>query len=136
MDESTYLRLRRWLREPATTPSQPSASVNLRDQENRPRPAGLTFGDGSIDGKTGKVSVRATLPNPDDEVVVGEWAVARFPMPVPRKVLAVPKSAVGSFGPSWVFVANEKGELTQRRVTPGIEVGNFIVIDGGLQADD
>jgi membrane fusion protein, multidrug efflux system len=86
---------------------------------------------------TRSIQVTLSLPNGDERLRGGQYAVARVQLDDPEPRLTVPKTAlVGSNGQQQVWVI-EKGELKRRLVTTGrVDAeGGRVEILGGIGAD-
>lgn len=96
----------------------------------------ITAIDSGIDEGTRSVSVRATLPNPDDLLRPGMFARVQTLMPEERTVVVVPRTAISynTYG-DFVYVVtdSEDGQRIVRRrtVTTGTtQSGNVEIIEG------
>lgn len=86
---------------------------------------------------TRSIQVALALPNPDERLRGGQYAVARVQLDDPEPRLTVPKTAlVGSDGQQQLWVI-EKGELKRRLVTTGrvdADAGRVEIL-GGIGAE-
>lgn len=95
-----------------------------------------------VDAATRMIEVQATLPNPQGQLAAGMFVNVRIARAAPRKVSAVPASAViyASFGNSiYVVEPAEAGEgfiATQKFVRLGERRGDFIEVIEGLELGD
>lgn len=92
----------------------------------------VNFTDSTVDPRTGNVTARAVFPNPDREVVAGQFVRVRLRIQHLENVFAVDPQAVGQ-GPSGptVFVVDADGVARVRAVELGPLVqGRQVVLDG------
>lgn len=96
----------------------------------------LDFTDSTIDPRTGGVSARAVFPNPNGEVVPGQFVRVRVLVQELDDVFLIPQEAVGqgTEGPR-VFVV-EEGQAHVRHVELGPIVDNRQVVLSGLESGD
>ncbi|WP_416140055.1 efflux RND transporter periplasmic adaptor subunit [Halomonas sp. HK25] len=108
----------------------------------------IDFTDSTIDPRTGSVSARAVFPNPNGDVVPGQFVRVRVLVQELDDVFLVPQEAVGQ-GPSGprIFVVEddqahardvELGPIVDNRqvVLAGLEAGDRIVISGLVTLQD
>lgn len=108
------------------------ATLVLPDGSTYPRPGEVDFTDRIIDPQTGTVSARAVFPNPDRQVVPGEFVRVRIAVQQLENVYRIDQVAVsqGSEGPQ-VFVVDEEDTAHARPVRLGPEVdGDQVVLEG------
>lgn len=97
----------------------------------------LLFSDITVDESTGMVSIRASFPNPERELLPGTFVRARVPQAVSDHALAVPQQAVlRTNSGAMVMVVNEKGIVETRSVTTPSSYGDKWIIGSGLKAGD
>jgi multidrug efflux system membrane fusion protein len=97
----------------------------------------LALVDNEIDQATGTMRLKATFPNPNNQLWPGQFINIHLLLRTDRNVLAVPSSAV-QHGPSGLYVYRVKPDRTVE--AQPIEVGpngdHVTVVTGGLQARD
>jgi len=96
----------------------------------------LTFLDNTVDRNTGTIVARATIANPDHNLLPGEFVHVRLHVADRPDTLLVPQVALGSsqLG-KYVYVA-DNGKAQQRMVSIGETYGDRIVITKGVTAGD
>ncbi len=96
----------------------------------------VNFIDVSVDQATDTVLVRASIPNPDDILIDGQFVRVSLDTGAPVEKVVVPQAALlaDQQGP-YVF-AVENGKAVIRRVKLGEDVGANISIDSGLKAGE
>lgn len=99
-----------------------------------------------VDTDTRNFLVRARLPNPEQRLRPGQFGQVQLSLPGSRDVLAVPRTAINysSYGTS-VFVVRPREnppedqpdlEVTQRFVSVGDALGDYIAVTDGLTAGE
>src|SRR5699024_6404475 len=97
----------------------------------------IDFTASTLDPRTGTVSARAVFPNPDHEIVPGQFVRVRVELQKFEDIIAIPESAVGeaSEGPV-VYVVDDESKARARVVELGpVTDGKQILLDG-LEAGD
>ena len=108
--------------------------VKLANGKEYPHPGVWNFTDVQVNQQTDTLIMRATLPNPERQLVDGEFATVVVKERKEQPRLVVPQAALqldqaGSF----VLVVNSDNKVEMRRVTPGPQDGADIVITDGLK---
>lgn len=126
-------------------PSGDTATVTIlrEDGSAHPQPGTLLFTDITVDESTGSVSLRAEVPNPERNLLPGEFVRARLPQAVVADGITVPQQAVRrtAQGANVVVVDAEQnaevrpvvvGQAVGDRwlVTEGLHEGDQVVVDG------
>lgn len=97
----------------------------------------VDFTASTLDSRTGTVSARAVFPNPDYEIVPGQFVRVRIQLQTLEQVFTVPESAVGQGSDgARVFVVGEDNTVSSRTVELGPVVDDQQVITGGLSSGD
>jgi membrane fusion protein (multidrug efflux system) len=134
-------RLRRALRSGAMAPTSGADAVAVtilrEDGSEHPQPGTLLFTDVTVDRSTGAVALRAEVPNPEGDLLPGEFVRARIPQAVLNDVLTVPQQAVSRKPDgATVLVVGADGLVAVRPVEVGDAVGDAWLITKGLAAGD
>jgi membrane fusion protein (multidrug efflux system) len=97
----------------------------------------LNFRDTTVDPKTGTIQARAQFPNPDAEVLAGEFVRLRIRGATHPNAILIPQRAMvqGPTGQN-VYVLTESGKADLRAVTVGETRGENIIVVDGLVAGD
>src|SRR6266571_479065 len=139
-DERSYLKAMRLLHGGERTNGREGrqpAYVGLADEEAFPHQGYIDFVDNRLDAKTGTITGRAVLPNPDLLLVPGLFARVRLPAGSKYKALLLPPEAVGSdLSQQFVFVVDTQNLAQYRKVAMGPIIDGLRVIRDGLQPDD
>jgi multidrug efflux system membrane fusion protein len=120
----------------ATTQSSASATTRPRTREG-PRQGVLTFLDNTVQGSTGTVHVRATVPNADRYFWPGQFIKVRLVLTTLKDAVLIPAGAtqIGQTGP-FVFVVTAQSTADMRPVQLGQRQGELIVIESGVSAGE
>jgi len=104
----------------------------------QPRYSGtLTFLDNTVDRNTGTITARATIDNPNEELLPGQYVQVRLHLTDRPDALLVPQVALASSQLGrFVYVATDNGTAEQRFIETGALIGDQIVVKKGLQPGD
>ena len=110
--------------------------VRLPD-EPKPEIGQLTFLDNSVQGSSGTVLLRATVPNPARHLWPGQFVNVRLVLATLPKAVLVPTAAPqdSAKGP-FVYVVKEDSTAELRPVKLGQRQGDSVVIEEGLQSGE
>ena len=97
----------------------------------------IHFTDMAVDPSTGAVSLRATFPNPNRELLPGMFVRVRFPEAVAKNVIRVPQRAVQA-GPQgqFVMVVGAENKVAPMPVKTGSMAGSDFIITEGLKGGE
>ena len=131
------LRLRRELEsgkfKRASGPDSASVKVILEDGSVYDQPGKLLFSDVTVDPGTGQVTLRAEVPNPDGQLLPGQYVRARLAQAELPAGILLPQQAVTRGGPQGdtVLVVGPDHKPTPRTVKIGSQEGaDWVVLDG------
>ena len=101
----------------------------------KPEIGQLTFLDNSVQGSSGTVMLRATVPNPARHLWPGQFVNVRLVLATLPKAVLVPAAAPqdSAKGP-FVYVIKEDSTAELRPVKLGQRQGELVVVEQGLQA--
>jgi membrane fusion protein (multidrug efflux system) len=96
----------------------------------------LNFASSTVDQSLGTVQLRAEFPNPQLEILPGQFATVHVEAGT-QSVVAVPQTAVlqGDLG-RFVWVVDSGGKAAQRPVQVGTWVGTDWIINSGVNVGD
>ncbi|MDE7347193.1 MAG: efflux RND transporter periplasmic adaptor subunit [Muribaculaceae bacterium] len=112
-------------------------TITLADGSAYPYRGIVDFADPVVDTKSGTISVRAEMPNPDGCLLPGEKTKVNVLLDVLEDTMTVPAVAVqrGKDG-NFVYVVSSEGRVEKRRVSLGDTVGKLTVVKGGLSVGE
>jgi len=108
--------------------------VRLPDGQEYPHPGVWNYTDPQVDQQTDTVTVRGTLPNPDRQLVDGQFVTVLVRERAQQPRLVIPQAAlqVDQAG-SYVMVVGGDHKAEIRRVKTGPEQQADVVIESGLK---
>ena len=112
---------------------EPYVTITMADKSVYKYKGLVDFADPLVDAKSGTFSVRAEIPNPDRELLPGQFTNVKVLLDVRENAVAVPTKAIiieksGSF----IFVMKRGGIVEKRFIQTGPEVENTTVVERGL----
>lgn len=114
-----------------------TAEVRLPDAVNDPVTGQLTFVDNAVQNETGQVTLRATLPNPDQRFWPGRFVNVRLVLSTMQGAVLIPVTAPQmSANGSYVYVVKQDSTAEQRPVSLGQRQGDLIVVEKGVAAGE
>ena len=130
LSEAEYARLR------SLGEKDIQIAVELADGRTYAEKGRLNFAGSTVDGTTGTVQMRAELPNPQGELLPGQYLRVRV-IAGTEQAIVVPQTAVmqnetGRF----VWIAGADGKAAPRSIRAGQWLGEGWVVHEGLQAGD
>ncbi len=114
-----------------------SVSLQLADGSIFPHSGVVNFASPTLDPKTGSMVVRAQFPNPDGELLPGQFVEAIVSGAYRPDAIFVPQESVfqGRKG-MYVFVINSDNTVSAREVEAGDWYKNYWIISAGLKAGE
>jgi multidrug efflux system membrane fusion protein len=111
----------------ATRPTTQSSRAAAREGT-------LTFLDNAVQGNTGTVRLRATVPNPDRYFWPGQFVNVRLILATKKDAVLVPVVAqqIGQQG-AYVYVVKPDQTAEVRPITPGQRQADMLVVEKGLE---
>ncbi|CAM3779646.1 efflux RND transporter periplasmic adaptor subunit [Vibrio aerogenes] len=112
--------------------------LSLDDGTQISQEATLQFTDVTVDEKTGTVSLRALLPNPDRMLLPGLYVRADVPVEQRSSAILVPQAAVSRDvrGNAHVMVVSQDNKAENREIVANRVVGTSWLVESGLKAGD
>ncbi len=111
--------------------------VGLQTETGYPHAGTLDYVAPMVSAGTGTLSARAVFPNKDFVLLPGSFVRLRLPLQHNVPALLVPDVAVGADQAGrYVLVVGPDDLVAERRVQPGVLMGQMRVIDSGLKPDD
>jgi membrane fusion protein, multidrug efflux system len=140
IDERTVLRLRQMiLAGEMSLPTEQKLEVqlSLADETSFSLRGIIDFTDNALDPHTGTLRARATIDNHNLLLLPGLIVRCRMPIGKARNGLFIPEEALGSDqGQRFLFVLNDKDEVDYRRVSVGMQMSGWRLVEGEIAKDD
>ena len=132
------LRLRRDFASGKLQDGTASVQLVLEDGSVYPQPGKLAFSDVTVDSSTGMVLLRATVANPQRELLPGMFVRARLSQGVRRNAILVPQAAVSrnQKGEPTGLLVGQDGKAQLRVIRTSQTVGANWLVDDGLKIGD
>jgi multidrug efflux system membrane fusion protein len=114
-----------------------TAEVTIGDDATLRFAGTLSFLDNQVDHATGSITARATIANPQQNLLPGQYARVRLHVGEQPDALLVPEVAIGSSQLGrYVYLVGKDDKAEQRIVTLGRTYGDLIVVEQGLAAGE
>lgn len=112
-------------------------AIILADGSRYGHPGHVNFVDTQVDQQTGVVKARAEAPNPNGDILPGQFVRVRLEGAVLKQAMTVPQGSVlrTQQGPM-VWVVNAQNVVEPRPVTLGTTLGNDYLLEGGVASGD
>lgn len=115
----------------------PFVTITMADKTQYKYKGLVDFADPLVDAKSGTFSVRAEMPNPDRELLPGQFTNVRVLLDVRENAVAVPTKAItieksGSF----IYVVKADALVEKRFIQTGPEVENATIVERGLNPNE
>ncbi|MDE6396288.1 MAG: efflux RND transporter periplasmic adaptor subunit [Muribaculaceae bacterium] len=108
-------------------------TITLADGSEYPYRGLVDFADPQVDPKTGTFSVRAEMPNPDRQLLPGEFTKVKVLLDRRQRAVEVPnKALVIEKGGVYVYVVRPDSVVEKRFIEIGPETGNSVIVERGL----
>lgn len=116
---------------------QPNITITLADNTVYPYKGYVDFAEPQVDPQTGTFSVRAEMPNPKQVLLPGQFTKVKLLLDVREGALVVPmKAVIVEKGGAYIFTMRKDCTVEKRFIELGPEVGNNVVVERGLAADE
>lgn len=116
--------------------SEVVVSLTLEDGSEYPYKGRLLFIDSTADEKTGQVTMRAAVPNPNYLLLNGMYVRVNLPQAGILGAFLVPQRAITRGKTDSLNIAKEDGTTENRTVKINGQKGEFWVVTEGLQAGE
>lgn len=113
-------------------------SLLFENGQKYPEKGVLGFTGVAVDQSTGMVTIRATVPNPNQVLLPGMFMRAQLPKGIKKDALLIPQNSVTRANRSdkYVFVIDKDNTIQQKFVQIGAEIPNYFIIDSGIDKND
>ena len=114
------------------------ATLTLEDGSKYALPGKLEFSEVTVSQSTGSVTLRASFPNPHDELLPGMFVHAQLQQGIDDKGILVPQEAImhDVKGAPYVYVVKTDNTVEQRSVTTGQMMNGNWLVNQGLNDGD
>lgn len=137
IDERTVLKMRAQGKLLTTEESHLPVRLGLASEEGYPISGEIDFIDNRLDPGTGTLRIRTRIDNPKKVLAPGMFIRLQLPVNPPEKCVMAPEVALGTDqGKKFLYVLNDKDEVTQRQVEVGQLQNGWRVIKKGLSAGE
>jgi membrane fusion protein, multidrug efflux system len=92
--------------------------------------------EADFNNETGNIAFRATFPNPEGILRHGETGTILMPTYLPKTIFIPQEATYDILDKKFVFVVNEKGIISSRQITVGIEMPHIYSVTSGLTEND
>ena len=111
--------------------------ITLPDNSDYHYLGNVNFTDPQLNPNTGTFAVRATVPNPDRELLPGQHTQVKLVLDIiPKAVVIHEKSIQVEQGGTYVMVAMPDGTAERRFIVTGARHETDVVVDSGLVAGE
>lgn len=108
-------------------------TVRMSSGKEYPHPGVWNYTDPQVDQQTDTVTMRASLPNPDRQLIDGEFVSVEIRERHEQPRLVVPQAAIQvDQAGSYVMVVDKDNKAQQRRIKLGAQQDADIVVESGL----
>ncbi|MDE6582236.1 MAG: efflux RND transporter periplasmic adaptor subunit [Duncaniella sp.] len=109
-------------------------TITLADGSEYPYKGLVDFADPQVDPKTGTFSVRAEMPNPNRQLLPGEFTKVKVLLDLRTNAVEVPsKAIVIEKGGAYVYVVRRDSVVEKRFIETGPETNNKVIVERGLK---
>jgi len=114
------------------------ATLTLEDGSKYALPGKLEFSEVTVSQSTGSITLRASFPNPHDELLPGMFVHAQLQQGIDDKGILVPQEAImhDVKGAPYVYVVKTDNMVEQRSVTTGQMMNGNWLVNQGLNDGD
>ncbi len=112
---------------------QPYVTITLADNTVYLHKGMVDFAEPEVDPKTGTFSVRAQMPNPEREILPGQFTKVKVLLDVREDATVVPtKAIIIEKGGAYIYVMRNDSTVEKRFIELGPELENRMVVERGL----
>jgi membrane fusion protein (multidrug efflux system) len=111
--------------------------IRLAGGDVYPYAGRIEFLDNVVDESTGTIAVRAVFPNPDGQLLPGQYVTTLVSKKDPRPMPVVPQAAVLEDRQGrYVLLVDAESQVVQRRIETGIMIEGYWSVEEGLSAGE
>jgi membrane fusion protein (multidrug efflux system) len=110
-----------------------AVTITLPDDSIYRHQGVVGFTDPQVNPKTGTFAIRAILPNPDRELLPGQYTRVRLPLEVRQNALLIPEESILiEQGGVYVYVVLPNKRVERRLIFTSGLIGGKIIVEKGL----
>jgi membrane fusion protein (multidrug efflux system) len=133
---SDFTRVRQMIQSGAVSRPEGKQLVTVVNPDGslHPEPGTIVFTDSTEDPKTATIRAKVELPNPDAQLMPGQFVRVRLKGLQLKQVMLIPRQAIFTTqqGPS-VYVVDKDMKAGMRQITEQFSIGKQSVISSGLR---
>ena len=108
-------------------------SITLPDDSEYKYKGVVGFTDPQVNPETGTFAVRAIVPNPDKELLPGQYTRVKMPLEVRRDALLIPEETIViEQGGVYVMVVLPNNRVERRLIFVGTTIEGNLIVENGL----
>jgi membrane fusion protein (multidrug efflux system) len=112
-------------------------SITLPDDTEYKYKGVVGFTDPQVNPETGTFAVRVILPNPDKELLPGQYTRVKMPIEVRRDALLIPEETIViEQGGVYVMVVLPNNRVERRLIFVGTTIEGNLIVENGLLAGE
>ena len=112
---------------------QPTVRVTKADRSEYPLKGIVDFANPQVDSKTGTFTLRAEIPNPNRELLPGQFTRVKVLLNVIENAVLIPKkSIIIEKGGEFVYVMRSDSIVEKRFIQTSDEIKSSVVVNRGL----
>ncbi len=116
---------------------QASVQITLPDGSRYAEPGTVDFSAATVNPATGTVDLRATVPNPDHDLLPGMYVTLKANLGQRHNVYLIPQQAVQrDTSGAYVMTVGADNKIVRKDITTADMSGGGWVVTGGLEAGD
>jgi membrane fusion protein (multidrug efflux system) len=131
-------QLRKALKSGSVQPAGADVSIVLDDGSIYGHPGRIEFSETEVDEATGAVTIRATVPNPDRQLLPGQFVRVTVNQGVLPDGILAPQQGVtrDSTGAAIALVVNADNKVEGRKLVTDRAIGDQWLVSSGLKSGD
>ncbi len=116
---------------------KPTVTVTKADRTTYPIQGIVDFANPQVDSKTGTFTLRAEIPNPNRELLPGQFTRVKVLLNVLENAIIIPKKAITvEKGGEFIFVMRKDSIVEKRYIQTAEELSTNVVVSRGLYANE
>lgn len=140
VSENQLLQMREFIQEADKTNETEGMDITFQfaNGSTYPFQGKLNFVDIELDPQMNTLKMRVSFPNPDNNLISGQYGRINMKFKTPQKALLVPQVAIQrDLAGAFVYVVNADNVLELRRIEVGLELtSGYTIVEKGLAIGD